>query len=209
MRVELTTRPLLQISAAAAQLAELESGQKAAQIELVRATDDLRALQADRHSVAAQWQDTQEACRRFANSPLSFVLHVSHQSAVHDFETVVQDGRLHHVASARRQWLLSSADLLSTHWCRLNGRRSEAIGEINIQEAAASGELDAALAMLRDEQQSYEEVVGTNKRLLRDIRELERVQPAHSNLSCWVVPPVAACSCSSQPRCEDTIISAL
>ena len=54
----------LQIAAEEQQLAELDSAHKAAQIEVTRAAADLRALQAERHSVTGQWQTTIEACTR-------------------------------------------------------------------------------------------------------------------------------------------------
>jgi hypothetical protein len=56
--------PSRQIAAEEQQLGDLESAHKAAQIEVTRAADDLKALQTEGNSVAGQWQDTIEACTR-------------------------------------------------------------------------------------------------------------------------------------------------
>ena len=57
-------RYCLQIAAEEQQLAELDSAQKAAQIEVTRAAADLKALQTERQNVTGQWQVTSEACTR-------------------------------------------------------------------------------------------------------------------------------------------------
>ena len=53
-----------QVAAEEQQLGELESAHKAAQIEVARATADLKALQTEGHSITGQWQVTIEACTR-------------------------------------------------------------------------------------------------------------------------------------------------
>lgn len=54
-----------QVIAARVQLQEEDSEQQAAQIELVKATGDLKQLQAERRGLMAQWEDTVEALRRY------------------------------------------------------------------------------------------------------------------------------------------------